>query len=78
MVGILNWVVTVLAILATLAATSQARKTRLVAFCVWILTNGYWMIFAQDTALRFQFGIYLALAFLGVWNNRKDLSNKES
>lgn len=71
----MNWVMMVLAILATILLSSKAvkhRKVRLTAFSLWVITNAFWMLFAGDIALQAQFGIYCGLAVWGVWNNLKD------
>ena len=67
----MDWIATAFAILGALIVTSKGRRVRLWAFIIWFFTNTYWVIFATDPALRFLFGVYLALAILGVRNNWK-------
>ena len=66
---ILDWTVVGLALSGALLVTSPNSQIRLIAFCLWIFTNSWWMIHnlkKKDYPLAGQFCAFLALAVWGV------------
>ena len=67
-----DWIAFTLSIGATILLSCwlvKHRKVRIWAFSTWCLTNLYWMLYASNTVLQVQFGVYLLVTLLGVFNN---------
>lgn len=68
----LAWIVVSLALLGALLVTSHYSHVRLIAFCLWVFTNSYWVIHnlkKREHPLAVQFGLFLILAIVGIINN---------
>ena len=67
----INWLTIIMALTGALIVTSRYARIRLWAFGIWMFTNAYWIVMAQDNPLKFQFAVYFVLAIIGFINNRK-------
>ncbi len=70
----ISWIVTILSIVGVILNIKKLR----ICFVIWIVTNGFWMIYDFVNGLYSQsllFLIYLILAVWGVieWKRKKKL-----
>ena len=74
----MSWIALTLSVLGAFLVTSLNSKIRFWAFVGWIFSNAYWLIMINEPALKVQFGIFLILAIVGVWNNKGSLCQENS
>ena len=68
------WILVGLSLTGALLVTSKSRKTRVVSFIIWLMTDILWVIhyftLGQYPAMAL-FGIYTIFCIVGIYNNFK-------
>ena len=72
---ILGWIITILAVFASILVTRRSRKLRMYGFLIWVLTNGYYMYIGyigSNFSMTAMFLGYQVINIIGILNNRTD------